>query len=224
MIHFVLLHLSLLFVCQSVFASNILCHDVFNTHNTQSLNSSIHLQRLKIRQFSLNEFPTVAAHNIQILQDAGRNNYIAKVDNSVVFLKKLKSSSLREAAWLQELNKIGLGVQFHGITQINGHHYMIIADASGVNTQMPMAAPDGFILTAHTIAEMKRQVDLLAAHSIYPIDLQFQISLDQTKITLIDPEFFEVRDESNRNHHSANTLLNSIIMLWSMDGRTPDSQ
>ena len=148
-----------------------------------------------------------------------RGNFQAMLRQEKVFLKKLRGNSQNEVTWLTRLNQLGLGVRFFGITKIQEQQYMIIENAPGVNTQMPMLAPSDFRLTKTAVTEIKRQAELLASEGISPLDLQFQVSPDGRQVKIIDPELFRMALSLEAAHKETNTILNNIFSVWAMEGK-----
>ncbi len=97
------------------------------------------------------------------IENNGESNlgsYVARLNQKEVFIKKLERFGAQEALWLMYLNRIGLGVQFHGVTYIDGSYALVLDKAPGFNSKIHQSLkdlPPDFKLNEAMISEMRRQ-------------------------------------------------------------------
>lgn len=135
----------------------------------------------------------------------------------VIVKLALPANGLREAMWLQELNKLGLGASFFGVTQIKGENYIVMQDVGGYNTNLAQYAPVDFRINQVMYNEMLRQADVVMNNGILAVDLQFQLGVDRNSVTLVDPESFEVHPHNRPVYRQ---LVQPIVFMWQMENRT----
>lgn len=180
--------------------------------------------RLRNQDFELTQFPQLQEgwlQNPQTFKNRG-DMFRASLQGLAVIGKKVPKGNLKEAAWVQELNRLGLGPKLHGLVEKNNDLYFVMTDVGGINTQMALTAPVGFKLNADVMREMERQKNILVEHGIFPVDIQFQISLDRKRVVLIDPEAFQIRDAGQELERQAQQTLTTVVMNWRMDDRVED--
>lgn len=206
--------------CLSAHGLNRLLPAASGAHGEFS-SGGFNAQRLRDRNFRMTDFRSLQDAWLTNVSPVGsrRDMFRAELQGHAVVGKLLPHRNLKEAAWLQELNHLGLGPKIHGIVERNHEWYVIMADVGGVNTQLPMAAPTGFSLNARVITEMKRQTRILLDHGIFPLDLQFQVSHDLSRVTLIDPQMFSLRDSAADLEFQGRIAIETILRNWQLDGR-----
>lgn len=180
--------------------------------------------RLKAGEFKDTEFRTLQESWLENITPLGsrKDMFRATIQGHAVIGKKDPKGKLKEAAWVQELNSIGLGPKLHGLVKRGEDTYFIMADVGGINTQTALSAPAGFKLNAEVIKEMRRQLDIMIENGIYPFDIQFQISLDRKRVTLIDPEMFSIMERGTSHTLASKLTLDTLMMNWRMDDRIED--
>lgn len=180
--------------------------------------TSFNRERLVRDHFDVAEFSEVPSTQLENVREFENRADLFHADwnGQPVIGKKLRRGSLREAAWIQELNKIGLAVKFLGLSKVQGQLYLIVVDVGGVNTQMLMLAPEGFNLNYHLVVEMRRQLKIMIDHRIYPLDLQFQLSRDRKQALIIDPENFQLWAPGTDQSHKTRMALQTVLLNWQM--------
>ena len=162
--------------------------------------------------------PVLSIESLGELTGLSRGHFAGHLGPKKVFIKKLRASS-HELIWLERLNSLGLGVKLYGKTKIQDQTFAVIDFVEGINTQMPMMAPGDFRLSKESVIEIRRQAEILADNQIIPVDLQFQVSNEGSKITLIDPELFKAAPDIKTAKQQTNAILNGLFMPWMMEGK-----
>jgi hypothetical protein len=160
------------------------------------------IQRIR----SLRDLPPIPYEDFSLLKPipgAGGNGNKAVLEGSLhdarVALKVLdrakrsESALIREALWLITLNKLGLGVEFRGVTHTpEGDPALVLEYLDGVKVPLSPGHrfPPGFQVTPGMLREILAAGRLLQAAGIrYTRDLQFMLTRDG-HARIIDPEFF----------------------------------
>lgn len=180
--------------------------------------------RLKDKTYKTTEFRSLQEAWLENVAPLGarKDLFRATIQGHAVIGKKLPDGNLKEAAWLQELNAIGLGPKLHGLVQRGNDTFFVMADVGGINTQVALLAPSGFKLNTEVMNEMKRQLGVLLENGVYPFDIQFQVSADRKKVVLIDPEMFQMREPGPSLDLQGRMALETIFLNWRMDDRVED--
>lgn len=175
---------------QTSFAGAGFCRDLLNTRQ-----STFSRDRLAVGRFERAEFPEIPPQELSglVLGRPTERLFTAHYNGIEVMGKRLNHGSLKEAAWLQELNKLGLGVRFYGLTEIQGRLFFVMEKVPGYNTNV---LNFGVVISSATVKEMRRQFDILTSNDIFPIDMQFQVGRDGQKVKIVDPEVFEIRAQT----------------------------
>lgn len=144
-------------------------------------------------RFTPEDFNALAPQDLTNLATdrPGPRLFTATYQGQTVIGKRVPGGKLREAAWLRELNKLGVGVKLHGLVRLrDGELYFVMENVPGINTNQPIF---GAVIKQNAFAEMRRQFEILAANEIFPVDLQFQVS-PSGKVAIVDPEYFEIKN------------------------------
>ncbi|KYG63905.1 hypothetical protein AZI86_13895 [Bdellovibrio bacteriovorus] len=163
--------------------------------------------------------PRFLNKEITIIKDLPRGHFEGLLGDKKVFIKKLRASSETELAWLEKINSLGLGVELYGTLKIQDQTYAVMEFFEGVNTQIPMMAPSGFILTKKALGEIQRQAAVLAENQIIPVDLQFQISLDGQSVKIVDPELFKQASSVAEARAQTLNIFMGLKLPWMMEGK-----
>lgn len=186
---------------------------IFLSFIGQASQSPLLCRSVFVKGFQYTEIPFEHLDKVQPLGRFHRG----LLNGQDVFIKTLRAQSSSELNWLIRLNSWGLGPKLLGVTQLNGQIQLVLETINGINTQFPMMAPEDFRLTQKIVAEMQRQTKILAEHHVSPLDLQFLISLDCNRVTLIDPELFSI--DQSITEDQVMRYLNSILRNWKIMNR-----
>lgn len=194
----------------------------FDIRALGSLSPRMNAARLQAGVFHVTEFRRLQEDWLRDVTPLGARQdlFRATIQGHAVIAKR--AVNLKEAAWLQELNAVGLGPKLHGLVEKGDALFVVMADVGGVNTQVPMLAPAGFKLSASAVAEMKRQLGVLLENGVYPFDIQFQVSADGRRVVLIDPEMFHMRAPGAELDRQGRMALETVLLNWRLEGRVED--
>lgn len=149
-------------------------------------------QWLEAGKFLPSDFAPIPARELTDIVNGkpGPRLFTATYQGETVVGKRATFGKLKEAAWLRELNKLGLGAKLHGLTIAkDGDYFFVMEHVPGINTNQPNF---GTSIKKSAFEEMRRQFEVLAAHDIFPVDLQFQVARDG-RVAIVDPEYFEIK-------------------------------
>lgn len=134
--------------------------------------------------------------------NTGWNNsgtYSARYQDQEVVVKLIPSRSpgsrdilIREAIWTTFLNAHGLAAKLIGLTKYKEHWALIMKKVPGMNTKDIHFQP-----SEASMAEMRRQVQILLDLQIDPMDLQFMLDESKGSVVLIDTAMFIWGGESD---------------------------
>lgn len=121
-----------------------------------------------------------------------RGTFNAKYNDQDVVVKLIRNrrdmsddSVVREAVWTMFLNRHGLAAEFIGLTRHHDHWALVMQRVPGINTK-----DIHFQSNEASMAEMRRQVQILLDLEIEPMDLQFMLDQDSASVVLIDTAMF----------------------------------
>lgn len=116
--------------------------------------------------------------------------------DGVVFVKTVEGyMGLEEARWLVTLNRLGIGVPFHGV-QIQGNSVVLAMDyiPVGLETKFLNKYPKNFKIYESALNEILYAGQVLKEAGLkYAADMQFIISKDGRHAYLIDPTLFGIK-------------------------------
>lgn len=173
--------------------------------------------------------PKVNENKLEVLEkfrpDSGTNeNYFFRGEykNKKVFIKTLDDEvdkfspglMLNEARNYYLMDMLGIGPKFHGTTKINGKVGVVLEHIEGVLVKWgsnPQLRQAGIKIKPSAIRDMKLAASRLDQAGIHnPKDMQFIISSDGTKATLVDPEHFKTIGPPNGAKDSLDQILESL--------------
>ncbi|MFT6071449.1 MAG: hypothetical protein ACJAT2_001628 [Bacteriovoracaceae bacterium] len=178
---------------------------------------------------SIEDLPVVNEKKLEVIEKfrptTGTNeNYFYRGDykGRKVFIKTLDdevdkfspSLMFNEARHYHLMDLLGVGPKFHGTTVIDGKVGVVLEHVEGVLVKWgsnPGLRQAGITIKPSAISDMKltaKRLDEAGIHN--PKDMQFIISPDGTKATLVDPEHFKSNGPSNGAEEELSKMLETL--------------
>lgn len=121
---------------------------------------------------------------------------------------------LNEARHYYLMDMLGLGPKYHGAVKINGKWGIVVDDVPGTVVKWgnnPELRQLGIKIHPSAIRDIRlagSRLDQAGIHN--PVDMQFIISPDGRKATLIDPEHFKAVGPDNGAQQAAEAVIDSL--------------
>lgn len=161
----------------------------------------------------------------KFIPNSGTNEnwfYRGQYKEKPVFIKTLDDTTdrfsdklmINEARNYYLLDMLGLGPKFHGIVKVNGKIGVVLDNVEGVLVKWgnnPALRQQGIKIHPSAVRDIKLAASRLDQAGIHnPHDMQFIISPDGKKATLIDPEHFRTNGPDDGAKKAAEAVLESL--------------
>lgn len=142
----------------------------------------------------------------------GQNVFIKTLDD--VEDRYSEKHMLNEARHYYLLDMLGLGPKFHGVAKVNGKMGVVLEHVEGVLVKWgnhPELRRQGIKIHQSALRDIRLAGSRLDQAGIHDAkDMQFIISPDGRKATLVDPEHFSTRGPDNGARKSAEELIETL--------------